>query len=109
MAYIFGLVVVALFFLALHYFTELSAKQKAAVTLFVLGIVAAAAGYNAYADAERDRIADVELRYNQGKAVECNGVSVTKEGFSYSVGTQTFIGIEGTEHYGRMISAYECR
>jgi hypothetical protein len=109
MAYIFGIVIVALFFMLLHYFTELNAKQKTGITLMALAIVGSAWGFNAYNDSQREKVAQIERKYNQGKKVECNGVEVTKEGFSYSVGTQTFIGREGTEHYTRMISAYECQ
>jgi hypothetical protein len=109
MAYMLGLVVVALFFLALHYFTELGSRQKAVVTLAVFAIVGGAVGYNAYTDAQREKVTEIERLYNQGRAIECDGVTVTKETFSYSVGTQTFIGREGTEHYQQMISAYRCR
>ena len=109
MAYLLGLGVVALFFLALHYFTELGFRQKAVVTLVVVAVVGGAVAYNAYSDVQREKIGDVERRYHQGKAIECGGVTVTKETFSYSVGTQTFIGNEGTEHYQQMISAAACQ
>lgn len=109
MAYLLGLVVVALFFMVLHYFTELDRRQKALVTLILLAIVGGAVAYNAYSDAQRERVTEIERRYNQGREIECDGVTVTNETFSYSVGTQTFIGREGTEHYQQMISAYRCR
>lgn len=109
MAYILGVVIVALFFMVLHYFTEVSAKQKTGIVLVALAIVGVAWGFNAYNDAQREKVAEIERKYNQGKKVECNGLEITKEGFSYSVGTQTFIGKEETEHYTRMISAYECQ
>jgi hypothetical protein len=109
MAYLFGLIVVALFFLVLHYFTELDKKQKLAATLIVLVIIGAAVGYNGYQDSARAKVTQIELEYNQGHTIRCGDVDVTKATFDYSVGTQTFIGREGTEHYSRMISAYECQ
>ncbi len=109
MAYLFGLVVVALFFMALHYFTELGGKEKAMVTAVVFLIIGGAVAYNAYTDAQRTKIGEIERRFNQGKILECNGISVSNATFTYSVGTQTFIGNEGSEHYQTMISALECR
>jgi hypothetical protein len=109
MAYLAGLIVVAVFFMALHYFTELDHKQKAVVTLFAVALVGGAIAYNAYSDAQREKILDIERKYHQGKSLQCDGVEVTNKTFSYSVGTQTFIGNEGTEHYQRMISADRCR
>jgi hypothetical protein len=109
MAYILGIVVVALFFMVLHYFTELDHRQKGLVTLIVVIIVGGAVSYNAYADGQRNKINEIERKYHQGKILECNGIEVTDKTFSYSVGTQTFIGNEGTEHYQTMISALECR
>ncbi len=109
MAYILGIIIVVLFFTVLHYFTEMNTKQKTGVTLIVVALVAAGAGFNAYNDAQRDKVAEIERKYHQGKTVECNGLDVSNETFSYSVGTQTFIGKEGTEFYTQMISAYECQ
>ena len=54
MAYIFGLLLVAIFFLALHYFTELTKSQKAMITSIVLLIVLGAVAFNAYGSAQRN-------------------------------------------------------
>ena len=109
MAYIAGVIVVAIFFMALHYFTELNHKQKLMVTLFAAALVAGAVAYNSYTDGQRERVLEIERKYHQGKTLECGGIEVSNKSFSYSVGTQTFIGNEGTEHYQTMISALECR
>jgi len=108
MSYVLGLVAIGVFFLALHYFTELNHTQKGVVTAIVAVIIGGAYGYNRYSDARQERVMDVTLRYQQGKTVRCNGVDVNQKNFSYSVGTQTFIGREGTEHYGRMYNAVKC-
>lgn len=108
MAYIAGLVIVGLFFLALHYFTELTRTQKAAITAVLVAIVAFAIGYNTYSDAQRENMLRAVTKYNQGKTVVCEGVEVNNKNYSISIGTYTFIGKEGTEHGGRMISASTC-
>ncbi|HEY9202903.1 MAG TPA: hypothetical protein VIM82_01110 [Sulfurimonas sp.] len=108
MAYIFGLVVVGLFFLALHYFTELTRTQKATVTGVVLFIVLFAIAFNKYNDAKTQKMLDAVLRFNQNKTVVCEGIEVNKDNFTLSIGTYTFIGKENTPNYGQMISASKC-
>ncbi|MCK9454174.1 hypothetical protein [Sulfurimonas sp.] len=108
MAYIAGLVVVALFFLALHYFTELTRSQKTVVTGIVLSIVLFAIAYNKYNDKRTQMMLDAVLRYNQNSTIICQGVEVNKENFTLSIGTYTFIGKENTPYYGQMISASKC-
>ena len=108
MAYIAGLVVVGLFFLALHYFTELTKHQKVLVTFIVLSIVLSAIAFNAYSSAQREKMMDVVMRFNQHKVVECAGVKVSDKEYTLSIGTYTFIGKENTPNYGQMISASTC-
>ena len=108
MAYIAGLVVVALFFLALHYFTDLARSQKFTVTGIVLFIVLSAIAFNKYSDTQTQKMLDIVLQYNQNKTVVCEGVEVNKENFTLSIGTYTFIGKENTPYYGQMISASKC-
>jgi len=109
MSYIFGLIVVGLFFVALHYFTELKVAEKMAITLFFILVVGGAIAYNDMADAERTHLAAVELKYAQNKTVKCDGVDVNKSTFSFSVGTHTFIGRENSKHYNRMFSVDQCQ
>ena len=108
MAYIAGLVVVGFFFLALHYFTELTKHQKTLVTAIVLAIVLSAIAYNAYSTAQREKMLDVVMKFNQHQTITCNGVEVNDENYTLSVGTYTFIGKENTPNYARMISASTC-
>ena len=109
MAYILGLIVVGLFFLSLHYFTELNHKQKIMTSAIVLGIILAAIAYNTYSDAQRDNMMMVVTKFNQGKTVECQGVDVNSSLYDLSTGTYTFIGKEKTPNYGQMISVSSCK
>ncbi|MDT8339404.1 MAG: hypothetical protein RQ763_09405 [Sulfurimonas sp.] len=108
MAYIAGLVVVGLFFLALHYFTELTRSQKTVVTGVVLFIVLFAIAFNKYNDAKTQKMLDAVLKFNQNKTIICEGTEVNKENFTLSIGTYTFIGKENTPNRGQMISASKC-
>jgi hypothetical protein len=109
LAYILGLIVVGLFFLSLHYFTELDHKQKAITSGIVLGIILGAIAYNTYTDAQRDNMMKVVTKFNQGKSVDCEGIDVNSSMYDLSTGTFTFIGKENTPNYGQMISASKCK
>ncbi len=108
MAYIAGLVVVALLFLSLNYFTELSKSQKITVSAIVLAIILSAAAFNSYSASQRDKMLNVVLKFKQNKTVHCNGLDVNNSEYTLSVGTYTFIGKKDTPHYGQMISASNC-
>jgi hypothetical protein len=108
MAYIFGLILVGLFFVVLHYFTELTKSQKLTVTGVVLAIILGAIAYNGYNNATRDKMLQVVTKFEQGKSVMCDGKEVNATHYDLSVGTYTFIGREKSPHYGEMISASHC-
>ncbi len=108
MAYIAGLVVVGFFFLALHYFTELTRHQKTLVTAVVLAIVLSAIAFNAYSNSQRDKMLNVVMKFKQNKTVKCAGIDVNNSNYTISIGTYTFIGKENTPNYGQMISASTC-
>lgn len=108
MAYLVGLVVVGLFFLALHYFTEVTSKQKIVITVVVLSIVLSAITFNSYTDNQRDKMMSVVIKFNQNNTLTCNGIDVNSTNFTLSIGTYTFIGKEKTPFYGQMISASKC-
>lgn len=108
MAYIAGLVIAGLFFLALHYFTELTNKQKTLVSIVVLTIVLSAVAFNRYGSSQRDKMLDVVMRFNQHKTVTCSGIEVNDKNYTLSIGTYTFIGKENTPNYAKMISASQC-
>jgi hypothetical protein len=108
MAYIAGLVIVGFLFLALHYFTELTRHQKIIVSAISLAIVFSAVAFNAYSNAQRDKMLNVVMKFNQNKTVKCNGIDVNSSNYTISIGTYTFIGKENTPNYGQMISASTC-
>lgn len=108
MAYILGLIIVILFFLALHYFTELTTSQKAITTGITLSIIFGAIAYNSYTNAQQEKMLNVVIKYNQDKTIKCNNLDINKSNFTLSIGTYTFIGKEGTPYYSQMISASEC-
>ncbi|MEA1919240.1 MAG: hypothetical protein U9N52_05320 [Campylobacterota bacterium] len=108
MSYLLGLGAVGIFFLVLHNFTELDHKQKGGATAVLLGLIIGMYVFNLYSDGQRNHVTNIVLEYQQKKTLTCKGIDVNITNFSYSVGTQTFIGRENTPHYGRLISATEC-
>ncbi|WP_457747370.1 hypothetical protein [Sulfurimonas sp.] len=109
MAYIYGLIVVGLFTTALHYFTELTNKQKAYIGAFLFILIMLAVAYNKYNASAQEQMLGVVTKYEQGKSVECNGVKVNSSTYSLSIGTYTFIGKENTPHYAEMIPVSSCK
>ena len=109
MSYILGVVAVGVLFLLLHNMTELDKTQKSVSIIALLGVILSMYIFNVYSDSQRAKVIDIVLKYKQGKSLTCKRVDVNKTNFSYSVGTQTFIGLKGTPHYGRLISANECQ
>lgn len=108
MAYIIGLVVVVLFFLALNYFTEFNRSQKLTTSAILFAIILMAIMFNTYNDNKNQHTLDVAIKFKQGKTVKCDGVDVNSSLYELSTGTYTFIGKENTPNYGKMISASIC-
>lgn len=109
MAYIYGLIIVALFFATMHYFTELDKKQKTIATTVVFLIILSAIVYNKYNQEQQAKLLAIQTKFEQGKTLLCNGVEVNQTQFSLSIGTFTFIGKENTPHYAEMINASTCQ
>ncbi|MBD3797174.1 MAG: hypothetical protein IE887_05455 [Campylobacterales bacterium] len=109
MAYIFGLIVVALLFLALHYFTELSRSQKLIVVAIFAMFISSAIMYNTYAANEQKKVLEIVKKFQQGKTLICDNVEVNATNFDLSIGTYTFVGKENTPHYSEMIRATKCK
>jgi len=109
MAYFLWFGIVALIFALMHYFTELSGRQKGFISLLVALAVSGAIAYNISSDRERAQITQIELSYQQGKTILCGDVEVNASEFTYSEGTQSFVGNKGTSHYQQIFNARECR
>lgn len=108
MTYLVGLLVVGLFFFALHYFTELSHKQKALVSTLLFFIIFIAIAYNSHIDAKSAKMLDVITRFNQHKNIKCGNIDVNSTNFSLSIGTYTFIGKKESSFQGEMLSVSNC-
>lgn len=108
MAYIYGVVVIGLFFAALNYFTDLTHSQKWWVITIVLSILSVAVMFNEYNEQQDKHTRAVAMKFNQGKNVLCDGVDINTTTHTLSVGTYTFIGKENTTNSGQMISASTC-
>lgn len=109
MAYIYGLIVVVLFFGVMHFFTTLNLKEKATATLLTLIFVIGALYYNTVQGENAAHTRDVMLRFNQDQSLDCGGVEVNSTDFSLSVGTQTFIGKKEGSASGIMVVASDCK
>ncbi len=108
MGYITAIVIVAILFILLHYFTELTHMQKLTIVTTLLSFILFAWGYNLYKAKERQKMYDIVIKYKQGKTIHCGRYDVNSTLFSLSTGTYTFIGKEKTPYYAVMISAYDC-
>lgn len=109
MAYILGLIITGVFFLVLHYFTELNKTQKSIVTAVVAGVIIFAIGFNAYSDKQNQNMVTVVTQFKQGQNIVCDGKDVNNTNFTLSTGTFTFIGRKDTPYYGQMISGSTCK
>jgi len=107
-AYIAGLVIAGLFFLALHYFTEVTKNQKTTITVVVFVLIVAAILFNTYSSNQREQMLNAVLKYKQGKTIKCNERDVNSTNYTLSIGTYTFIGKKDTTNYAEMISASTC-
>lgn len=109
MGYIYGLVVVFLFFISLHYFTELTKQQKLVAVSVVVLLVGFAIVYNENAKQEQQHTYKIITKFNQNKTIVCENQEINKTNFSLSLGTFTFIGKENTPFYGQMIGIANCK
>lgn len=109
MGYLLWFSVVIVFFAVMHYFTELTRRQKGMISFILILLIAGAIVYNLKKDQEREQITKIELKYRHGEKVVCEGVEVNASVFSYSDGTQSFIGNKGTPHYQQIFNLLECQ
>lgn len=108
MAYLLWFGIVALVFALMHFFTELTARQKGIISLLLTLIIGGAVAYNIAADRDREHVTQIELRYRHGETLRCGGTDVNSSTFDYSVGTQSFVGIKGTPYEQQIFNVREC-
>lgn len=109
MAYIFGIALLILLFIVMHFFTEISLRQKLVTTLVAALLILGAYLFNQSSEARRLHQENVLLKFKHGKTIVCDGVDVNNSEFSYSSGTQTFLGKKESSMYGRIISLDLCK
>ena len=108
MAYILGLIIIGLFFLALNYFTELTHSQKVSISAIVFAVILMAIMFNSYSKNKNQHTLDIAMKFDQDKNLKCEGIDVNSSFYTLSTGTYTFIGKENTPNSGKMISASIC-
>ena len=108
MAYLYGLIIVGLFFGVMHFFTELNLSQKLQASLLVVVIISGAIFYNHLQQERAAHLRQILLDFEQGKEVRCQGYSVNNKTFTLSIGTQTFIAKKESKNVGVMLAASEC-
>jgi hypothetical protein len=107
--YLYALVVIALLFAVLHYFTELTLMHKLSAVVILLVIVAGAYLYNRASTQRQEQIMQNVQRFEIGKNLRCGDKDVNQTNYTLSIGTYTFIGKENTPYYGEMVSVSSCK
>ena len=109
MAYLAGIVLLILLFIVLHRFTEITLPQKIGVTSVLAILILGAYLFNKGNEARRHHLENVLLDFTQGKTIVCDNREVHNSEYSYSSGTQTFLGKKESNSYGRIISLDLCQ
>ncbi len=109
MAYIAGIVLLILLVIVLHHFTELRVKEKAGVVVVLSLFILGAYLFNQHSESRRVHLETVLLDFTNGKNIVCDGIDVNNSKFSYSSGTQTFLGKKESSMFGRIISLDQCQ
>jgi len=109
MAYLLGIGLVLLIFTILHFFTEISLKQKLTSVGVFSFLIVGAYFFNMNSENRRLHLETVSLEFTHGKTIICNNIDVNNSEFSYSSGTQTFLGLKESKMYGRILSLESCQ
>lgn len=109
MGYLLWFSIVLIVFIWMHYFTALTWRQKWITLLLLTLIIANAILYNIMKDLESKHIHEMQLKYKNGETLRCNGINVDQKSFTYSVGTQSYIGNQDSRYPNQIFSASECR
>ena len=92
MAYLFGIALLILLFIVLNFFTEISLRQKLGVVLVLAFFILGAYWFNTINEKRRVHLEGVLLEFRHGENIICDNIEVNNSEFSYSSGTQTFLG-----------------
>ncbi|HIC44068.1 MAG TPA: hypothetical protein EYO73_07185 [Sulfurimonas sp.] len=109
MAYLFGIALLLLLFTVLHFFTEISLKEKVLTLSILSSFILGAYFFNLSNENRRLHLETVLLNFSHGENIMCNEINVNQTYFSYSSGTQTFIGLKESKMAGRLISLDTCK
>ncbi|PHR57858.1 MAG: hypothetical protein COA44_05140 [Arcobacter sp.] len=109
MAYLFGIAVLILLFIVLHFFTEIALKQKLTTILIFSAFILGAYLFNLNSENRRLHLNEISFDFEHGKTIKCDGLDVNNSEFSYSSGTQTFLGLKESKMYGRILSLDSCQ
>jgi len=109
MAYLFGIGLLALLFVVLHFFTEISLRQKLTTLSILSAFILGAYLFNLNSDNRREHVKSIMLEFTHGKTIVCDKIDVNNSEFSYSSGTQTFLGLKESKMYGRILSLDTCQ
>ncbi len=110
MGYIVAVVLIVLIVLIMHFFTELTTKQKTLVGVVFGSFVLFAYLYNTYTAQKEQQMLQAVLHFRQGKTIVCqDGIEVNSTNFNLSIGTYSFIGKRNTPYYSQMVSAWGCK
>jgi hypothetical protein len=109
MGYIVGLIILVLLFTVMHFFTEINAKQKIITIVIFASFILGAYLFNQNTETRRVHLQEVLIEFTNGKEILCEDMKVNNSLFSYSSGTQTFIGLKDKKMNGRLISLDKCK
>jgi predicted negative regulator of RcsB-dependent stress response len=107
--YLAGIIITGIFFLALHYFTEIPKQQKIVITAVIFTTILGAILFNVYSSDQREQMLSAVLKFKQSKTIVCNKQEVNASNYTLSIGTYTFIGKKDTPNYAEMIPASSCK
>lgn len=108
MLYLVGFVLFFLFLTLLFLSQRVSKQTKVVVALLLIVITVVASVYTWYQKQKDEQIRTNYAAFKMGKSIFCNGIEVNSSRFTYSEGTQTFIGKKGSDVYTTMLSLRHC-
>lgn len=115
MTYLLSILIPIIILAILHFKTDMQMEKKLTFAAVLFSVILGATYYNSIQNRLRETIIKNELIYDQNRTLECYSqdlqkkIDVNQTFFSYSTGTQTFIGKEKTPFYNLMVNIEECK